>query len=521
MNKKIAILLIVLAVALVSLRLLLGGNAEYSDDHSWLFTVNVEFKASDSKSARIYLKQPYETERIRVNQRTLHHAGLQQVYRKTKGQIDRDLVFRPRGTGEHFLSAQYALQSSVHARFFSMKPITLSDKERENLITVDESSLMTEQVYQEIDDQLNLDNIVKDELPENLLMFLYNLPTTQSDSQTMLSIAPSLNLESLTLLQKALLMVDLCRKHNIPARMVTGFVLKDDPDAQPSWWVEVHQDNAWNPYHPETGSLKSLSSAYIAIDKSGQGIVTYNNLDSINWSVEIEELSESAINRDIGHREWNEVFNLTRLPADVREQLILLALLPLGALITAIIRGYVGVHSYGVFTPTMLALAMIYTSTVTTMAILLVIAIAVYVGKPAMQPAISRTPRLSIVFVFVALSMLLGISILDYLGLGTDGHLVLLPIVILTGLVDRFLQTLEKDGQLIALYRLFWTSVISLMIIPVLSYEWLGYQLLSYPEVHLVTVALLLLLADYKGIKVIDSRYLKLLSENSLKSRFE
>ena len=115
----------------------------------------------------------------------------------------------------------------------------------------------------------------------------------------------------------------------------------------------------------------------------------------------------------------------------------------------------------------------------------------------------------------------MGISILDYLGLGTDGHLVLLPIVILTGLVDRFLQTLEKDGQLIALYRLFWTSVISLMIIPVLSYEWLGYQLLSYPEVHLVTVALLLLLADYKGIKVIDSRYLKLLSENSLKSRFE
>ena len=520
MNKKIVIFLLILAGTLMSSRILLQGAAEYSDDHSWLVTLIAEFTVTDVQSARISLKQPFETDRIRVNQRTLNHAGLQQVYRKLKGQVDRDITFRPRGPGEHFVSASFALQTSEHARFFNITPTELSDKDREKFTTLNASSPFSEQVYQEIDDQLSPENTAKDELPEQLLRFLFNLPTREINDVVAQSEQPVLDVEQLSLSQKAMLMVEVCRRMSIPARLVTGFLLRDDPDAQPTWWVEAFQNNAWYPYYPETGAMKTSSSRYVAIDKSGQGVVAYKNLDSITWTTEIEELPQSAMNRDIGQRHWHDVFNLSRLPADIREQLVLLALLPLGALITAIVRQYVGVHSYGVFTPTMLALAMIYTSAVTTMIILLVIAVAVYIGKPAMHPTISRTPRLSIIFVVVALGMLLGISVLDYAGLGTDGHLILLPIVILTGLVDRFLLTMEKEGQFVALYRLFWTSIISLMIMPVLGLEWLGYQFLGYPEMHLVTIALLLLMADYKGTKVIDNRYLKLVSETHLKTRF-
>lgn len=116
--------------------------------------------------------------------------------------------------------------------------------------------------------------------------------------------------------------------------------------------------------------------------------------------------------------------------------------------------------------------------------------------------------------------MLIGVSILEFMNLNTEGHLILLPIVILTSLVDRFLLTLEKDGRFIAMYRLFWTSLIALGIIPVLGLEWLGIQLLGYPELHLVTVALLLFMADYQGKKIIQNQYLEHLSEDKLKNHF-
>jgi hypothetical protein len=518
MNKKIAAVLIFIAISLIVVRLALLGSTELSDDQSWLLSINVQFRTDAPDTALVSLQQPFESANVRLNRRTLHHTGMQLVHRKHKEQTIRTVTFKPREAGEHYLAAEFLLQSSKSARFFTFKPSHLTEAEREMYLQIDEILVLTDEAYQYIADATTLDLAEKDDIPQILVDYLFNLPTNAKSSVGNLSDAVVLG--SLTEAQKAIVMVSVCRRLNIPSRVVAGVALSDDPDARIMTWVEVHENNSWVPYYPEKGFAKELPAQYVTIDKKGQGILTYQDIDVMNWGIEIEELPQSPPVQDISQRHWHDIFNLNRLPADVREQLVLLALLPLGALITAIVRQVVGVHSYGVFTPTMLALAMVYTSAVTTMTILLVIAAAIYLGKPAMHSAISRTPRLSIIFVFVALGMLIGVSILEFMNLNTEGHLILLPIVILTSLVDRFLLTLEKDGRFIAMYRLFWTSLIALGIIPVLGLEWLGIQLLGYPELHLVTVALLLFMADYQGKKIIQNQYLEHLSEDKLKNHF-
>ena len=55
-----------------------------------------------------------------------------------------------------------------------------------------------------------------------------------------------------------------------------------------------------------------------------------------------------------------DIFDLRRLPIELHEVLKVILLLPLGALVTAIVRTIVGLRTFGTFTPTLLALSFVY-----------------------------------------------------------------------------------------------------------------------------------------------------------------
>jgi hypothetical protein len=61
-----------------------------------------------------------------------------------------------------------------------------------------------------------------------------------------------------------------------------------------------------------------------------------------------------------------------------------------------------------------------------------------------------------------------------------------------------------------ALIRLGVTITIALLCIPILENQKLGTFILTYPEFHLITAALILLFSSYKGKKLTDHPYLSL-----------
>ena len=110
--------------------------------------------------------------------------------------------------------------------------------------------------------------------------------------------------------------------------------------------------------------------------------------------------------------------------------------------------------------------------------------------------------------------MVLSVSVLDYFDLNTSGHTILLPIVILTSLVDRFYSYWDTAGMHPAMIRLGVTVVIAMLCIPVLQNQALGQLLLRYPELHLFTAALMLGFSAYSRKKLTDFPALRLLGEN-------
>ena len=134
-------------------------------------------------------------------------------------------------------------------------------------------------------------------------------------------------------------------------------------------------------------------------------------------------------------------------------------------------------------------------------------------GRSFFPTTLTRIPRLSIIFTLIAVILTLSVSVLNYFDIEQEGKIILLPIIILTSLVDRFYNTIEDMGLKIALRRMVWTIIIALLCLPVIQFETLGHLILEYPEIHFSTLAIFLTISLYKGKHLINLPVLKILAE--------
>jgi hypothetical protein len=117
--------------------------------------------------------------------------------------------------------------------------------------------------------------------------------------------------------------------------------------------------------------------------------------------------------------------------------------------------------------------------------------------------------RLGVILTLVILCMVAAVSILDYLGLTPSASAVLLPMVILTMMIERFNVTVEEDGYRRALTVLAGTLAVALCCLFVLRIDALGMLVLSFPEVQLLNLAALLLIGRYSGYRLTELRRFK------------
>ena len=72
----------------------------------------------------------------------------------------------------------------------------------------------------------------------------------------------------------------------------------------------------------------------------------------------------------------------------------------------------------------------------------------------------------------------------------------------------------DEEGKVIALVRLGWTIVVALICVGLFKWRFLGQMLLVYPELHFITLAIILLLGLYTSKKILDYPHLHFLAEN-------
>jgi len=180
-------------------------------------------------------------------------------------------------------------------------------------------------------------------------------------------------------------------------------------------------------------------------------------------------------------------------------------LLPLGALITAFFRNVIGIRTFGTFAPALLAISFIYAAWGTGIVLLIVVVMTGLVGRSLLEKLhLLMVPRLSIVLTLIILCVAFSVSLLDYLEWTHSAQAVLLPLVILTILIERFHVTAEEDGIAFALQLVVGTTIVSAFCYLLLKWDDIGRLLLVYPEAHFFTIAVFILIGRYSGYRLVE-----------------
>ena len=503
--------LIVIAILTISARLFLTGNETLSGgDSLWRLSINA---TSDNKpkSTIIKLYPPIDTPNIRTIQRNVSFPGFKIRKSSSKDSSQRSINVIATDTGLNSISANYLLHLSQTAFTLNALNTTLSTEKRESYLLDTEDLQFKSFEVRKISKRLTKDQPNQEVLLDKIYRYAKSIPI--SNGHDSINVPQILSKRKATIHDRALVMVSLARSGGIPARLVSGLILKVDIEALPHYWVEVYQNGQWSSYDVFYGYKNTLPHNYLPLRRNNKNMleITKGQFKQVNYELE-QEFNHPYLQKK-NNPNITSVLNLTRLPVIVRDEIALLLLLPLGALITALFRHMVGVQSYGVFTPTLLALAIVYANLMTTLIVFIVVTFLAIGGRSVFPDTLTRIPRLSIIFTLIAVILTMSVSVLNYYDIDQGGKIILLPIIILTSLVDRFYRTIDDKGMTIALNRMAWTIFIALLCLPVIQFQTLGNLLIEFPEAHFITLALFLWLSVYKGAKLIELPLLKVFAE--------
>jgi len=470
----------------------------------WRLTYDIEFRP-DKPSARLYVALPSNTALANVTSETFVRRGIIiDILHKTESEDREAVAVAPAGSGPVGFTAHFHITinpSSRHSKPFSQK-LPASSKVRylqsEKSIQKDDPNVIRVLHTIMADKASKTDRVqaIFDYCFENLAPLS---PAGPADAAAVLRRGRS------NALGTSRAMVALCRAARIPARLVSGFVIEDTATLKPSVWVEVYLDKQWTAYDPHNGYHHELPAKYLSVRHGDASIVRTSANSQFRATYSAKQLYKPRLGANLSPDAFWNVFDLTRLPISMKKTLALILLLPLGALITAFWRNLIGIQTFGTFTPALLGLSLLGSGLKVGLTVLVVILGVGLLCRIILQSLrLLAVPRLGVILTGVILCLAVAVSISEYLGLAPTARSILLPVVITTMMVERFFITIEQDGVKRAFQNLGATAAVGLCCLVVLRWPAIGQMVLVFPELHLFTIAVFIMLGRYSGYRITE-----------------
>ena len=358
---------------------------------------------------------------------------------------------------------------------------------------------------------------------------------------------------------KSRLFVALARGKGLPARLVGGIILNPGSKKTSHQWVEVLIAGHWIPFDPTNGHFASLPANYLTLYRTDQVLfrhtadINFDYLFSIDkrllapglypvgralpQELSSETVSTEALANDINTFEQdqaeqvlvNEVpaeqistqqsfidtidksdtgrdINITRLllSMGLKEQTIgLFLLFPLCTLLITFLRNLVGVKTFGIFMPMLIAAAAVFTGFIKGIIAFIVILAVSFIADVLLQRLhLLKIPRLAAIITLNTAFFIWGLSLLGTSSQIEFGMLSLFPVVIISFIAERIHQ-LSSDRQ--------WRQLV-LIALGTLVTIWLCYLILnsfflqglfsSFPEFYLLVLAGQIYVGKWTGLRL-------------------
>jgi hypothetical protein len=304
---------------------------------------------------------------------------------------------------------------------------------------------------------------------------------------------------------KSRLLVALCRNRGIPARLLTGLMLARGNEQQAHTWVEAWVDELWMPMCPFNHHCGKVPPTYLVFGFGDVPLARGHNVRTLTCACLAEHRPPAAEEEAAPSllRQLFECISLYNLPPTEIALVEFLLLLPVAALIICVFRNIIGLQSFGTFAPALIGLAFRHAGSLPG---LLVFVSIVLVGW-GMRRVLDRyhllqVPRTAFLLSLVVVVLLSAIVLASFQHLSATRYISLFPLVILTGMIERFWTLETEDGTFSSFKTLLGTIIIAATISLVLSLREVAEHMLRYPETLGLVMALQLLLGRYTGYRL-------------------
>ncbi|MGE3805397.1 MAG: 7TM domain-containing protein [Gemmataceae bacterium] len=337
---------------------------------------------------------------------------------------------------------------------------------------------------------------------------------------TEISNEPSVGLSALSALEcmrngggnaraKSRLLVALLRNRGIPARVVTGLALARGREQTTHYWAEAWVREHWMPLCPFYHRLGRVPSTYLVLSYDDHPVVRGKHVQNLNCAFLVEHTAKddpASAEENVPPsemRRWVKQLSLDSLPPTEQQLVKFLLLLPLAALIVCIYRNLIGIQSFGTFAPALVGLAFREIDSFYGLAVFAALIVVGWTMRRTLDRyQLLQVPRTSVMLSFVVLVLIGTVVAANMHDLAASKYLPLFPIVILTGMIERFWTLETEDGAWSSLKTLAGTLLIAVSVAVLLSWKSLVHHMFLFPESLGIIIALQLVIGRYTGYRL-------------------
>lgn len=299
----------------------------------------------------------------------------------------------------------------------------------------------------------------------------------------------------------------LARRAHLPARLVGGVILESGTKRVGHQWVEVWVAGRWIPFCPTNGWFAEIPAHYLTLYHGDHAAFSRTADVRFDYAYKIRSrlmpspgLLESWAEHPLNVMNVWDAFHRVGIPLNL---LKIIVMIPVGALVTVLLRNVVGLEMFGTFLPALLAAAARETGLLWGIAgFMIVLSIAAGARSLLSRYSLLHAPKMAILLVVVVTTILALTAISVRLGFFELAHVSLFPIAILAITSERFCILWEENGFRRASTMLAQTLVAVSICYAAMASLALQVLFLGFPELLLVVIALSLWLGRWTGIRL-------------------
>lgn len=314
---------------------------------------------------------------------------------------------------------------------------------------------------------------------------------------------------------KSRLLTALLRHAGIPARLVGGLILKDGTWTASHLWVDVWIAGRWVPFCPLNDYFAEKPMKYLVLYYGELPLIKHTRDVNFRHNFTASPILAAPANTAglTGLLNLWGLFEQAHIPIEL---LRVILLFPIGALVVTFSRNILGVLTFGVFAPALLAVAFQGTGLFWGVSLFVIIlAVGTFVRLFLERFQLLQTPRLGIMLTVTSLTML-GISILSVVkGFTLSSRVSLFPLVIISMTIERFSVMTEEEGVGAAIKVCMMTILVACFSYGVMNLEILGSIVLAFPETQLLALAMFFIIGRWPGLRLLEYvRFREFISEH-------